>query len=89
MAQIRSSPSISTSKPVRRRRGGSPFFKDRFIFDTQIEPIFEKYLYRPVTWLALTISRLMRIIQTGSIHLYLLYILVTLVIALIYVGSGG
>ncbi|VVB93316.1 F(420)H(2) dehydrogenase subunit L [uncultured archaeon] len=76
-------------REIQTTYGGSPFFKDRFIFDTQIEPIFEKYLYSPVTWLALTISRLMRIIQTGSIHLYLLYILVTLVIALIYVGSGG
>ncbi|NJD76599.1 MAG: hydrogenase 4 subunit B [Candidatus Methanoperedens sp.] len=76
-------------REIQTTYGGSPFFKDRFIFDTQIEPIFEKYLYRPVTWLALTISRLMRIIQTGSIHLYLLYILITLVIALIYVGSGG
>ncbi len=76
-------------REIQTTYGGSPFFKDRFIFDTQIEPIFEKYLYRPVTWLAITISRLMRIIQTGSIHLYLLYILITLVIALIYVGSGG
>ncbi len=68
---------------------GSPFFRERFTFDTQIEPVFEKYLYEPAAWLALTVSRIMRVIQTGSIHLYLLYILITLVIALIYVGSGG
>ncbi len=68
---------------------GSPYFKERFTFESEIEPIFEKYLYSPVAWLAFYMSRSLRIIQTGSIQLYLLYILVTLVISLIYVGSGG
>ncbi len=67
----------------------SPYFKESFSFNSEIEPVFEKYLYGPVTWLVLTVSRIMRVIQTGSIHLYLLYIFITLVIALIYVGSGG
>jgi len=68
---------------------GSPYFKESFTFETQITPIFEKYLYSPVAWLAHTISRILTVIQTGSIQLYLLYILITLVISLIYVGSGG
>ncbi len=68
---------------------GSPYFKERFAFESEIEPIFEKYLYSPVAWIVLALSRVLRVIQTGSIHLYLLYILITLVIALIYVGSGG
>ena len=68
---------------------GSSFFKERFTFESEITPIFEKYLYSPVAWLAFAVSRKLRIIQTGSIQLYLLYILVTLVISLIYVGSGG
>ncbi|MEQ9729348.1 MAG: hydrogenase 4 subunit B [Candidatus Methanoperedens sp.] len=76
-------------REIQTSYAGSPFFKERFVFDTQIEPIFEKYLYEPAVWLALTVSRILRVIQTGSIHLYLLYILITLVIALIYVGSGG
>jgi hydrogenase-4 component B len=66
----------------------SPFFKEKVIFESDIEPIFEKYLYDPVTWIVVTVSRFMRIIQTGYIQTYLLYILITLVIALIYVGSG-
>lgn len=68
---------------------GSPYFKERFAFESEIEPIFEKYIYSPAAWIALAFSRVLRVIQTGSIHLYLLYILITLVIALIYVGSGG
>ncbi|MBW6518229.1 MAG: hydrogenase 4 subunit B [ANME-2 cluster archaeon] len=67
----------------------SPYLKKRIIFDSQINPVFEKYLYGPVIWIVLNISRLMTLIQTGYIQTYLLYILITLVIALIYVGSGG
>jgi hydrogenase-4 component B len=67
----------------------SPFFKEKVIFASEIEPIFEKYFYDPVTWVVITLSRFMRIIQTGYIQTYLLYILITLVISLIYVGSGG
>lgn len=91
------------SKPIRMWLGGifrphreiqttysdSPFFKEKVIFESDIEPIFEKYLYDPVIRVILTLSRYMRIIQTGYIQTYLLYILITLVIALIYVGSGG
>lgn len=91
------------SKPVRIWLGGffrphreihttysdSPFFKEKVIFESEIEPIFERFLYDPVTWLVVNASRMMRIIQTGYIQTYLLYILITLVIALIYVGSGG
>jgi hydrogenase-4 component B len=67
----------------------SPFFKEKVIFTYEIEPVFERYLYNPVAWLVVTVSRFMRIIQTGYLQTYLLYILLTLVISLIYVGSGG
>ncbi len=76
-------------REIQTSYAGSPFFKERFTFDTQIEPIFEKYLYEPVTRLAFFVSRILKVIQTGSIHIYLLYIFITLVIALIYVGVGG
>ena len=67
----------------------SPFFKEKVIFSSEIDLIFERYLYNPVIWLVVTGSRYMRIIQTGYLQTYLLYILLTLVISLIYVGSGG
>jgi len=67
----------------------SPFFKEKVIFASEIEPIFERFLYNPITWLVVTVSRYMRIIQTGYLQTYLLYILLTLVISLIFVGSGG
>ncbi len=91
------------SKPIRMWFGGffrprreiqtiysdSSFFKEKVIFESEIEPIFERYLYDPVIWMVQKVSKIMRIIQTGYIQTYLLYILITLVIALIYVGSGG
>jgi len=67
----------------------SPFFKDKVIFSSEIEPVFEKYLYNPVTWVIVNVSRFMKTIQAGYLQTYLLYILLTLVISLIYVGSGG
>jgi len=67
----------------------SSFFKDKVIFASEIEPVFEKYLYNPAIWVIVNVSRFMRIIQTGYLQTYLLYILLTLVISLIYVGSGG
>ncbi len=76
-------------REIQTTYAGSPYFKESLRFNSEIEPIFEKYLYAPITWLVITVSRILRVIQTGSIQLYLLYILITLVIALIYVGSGG
>jgi hydrogenase-4 component B len=76
-------------REIRTTYSDSPYFKEMVFFGSEIEPVFEKYLYEPVTWVVLTISRLMRVMQTGYIQTYLLYILVTLVIALLYVGSGG
>ena len=57
------------------------------IFTSQIEPVFERYLYNPVIWVVMNGSRFMRIIQTGYLQTYLLYILLTLVISLIYVAK--
>jgi len=76
-------------REIQTTYAGSPYFKESLRFNSEIEPIFEKYLYEPITWMVITVSRILRVIQTGSIQLYLLYILITLVIALIYVGSGG
>lgn len=67
----------------------SSFIKEKVIFGSEIEPIFEKYFYDPVAKVVIILSRFMRIIQTGYIQTYLLYIFITLVISLIYVGSGG
>jgi hydrogenase-4 component B len=67
----------------------SQFFKTSFKFESHIEQVFEQYMYDPFIELALSISRRMKVIQTGSIHAYLAYIFVVLVLLLISIIAGG
>lgn len=67
----------------------STFIKKSFTFESSIAQIFEIYLYNPVIGFVLSRSRRVRIIQTGSIHAYLAYIFITLVILFMIVITGG
>ncbi len=67
----------------------SPFFRESLRFESQIYPLFERYLYEPVVETVLRISRVVKVIQMGSIHAYLAYILFTLVVLLMFVLWGG
>ena len=49
-------------------------------YEEKIEPLFEKYIYRPIVWAVETASAGARKIHTGNINLYLGYILATLVL---------
>ncbi len=90
------------SKPIRMWLGGiyrphreiqttysvSPFFKESFTFESQIEQIIERYFYAPIVRLVLALSRAAKVVQTGSIHAYLAYIFVTLMVLLIITGGN-
>ncbi len=67
----------------------SPLIKESFKFDVHIEQIFEKHIYSPVTDIIIGKSRLIKHIQTGSIHAYLAYIFGTMVILMMYIILGG
>ena len=62
----------------------SPYFPKEIRFESEIEPTFEKRLYLPLKDLLLRIAIRMRAIQAGSIHAYLAYIFVTLVLLLLF-----
>jgi hydrogenase-4 component B len=62
----------------------SPYFPKEIHFESEIEPTFEKRLYVPLKDLLLWFSTRMRAIQAGSIHAYLAYIFVTLVLLLLF-----
>jgi len=62
----------------------SRYFAKRRRFEFHIEPVFEKYLYDPVIHVFMGIADRLRILQAGSLHLYLAYIFVTLVILLLF-----
>jgi len=62
----------------------SPYFPKAIRFESEIEPTFEKRLYEPLKDLLLRFATRMRAIQAGSIHVYLAYIFVTLVLLLLF-----
>jgi hydrogenase-4 component B len=62
----------------------SRYFAKRRRFDLLIEPIFEKYLYDPVVNVFVGIADRLHILQAGNLHLYLVYIFVTLVVLLLF-----
>jgi hydrogenase-4 component B len=62
----------------------SPYFPKAIRFESEIEPTFEKRLYAPLKDLLLRFATRMRAIQAGSIHAYLAYIFVTLVLLLLF-----
>ena len=61
----------------------SHYFAKRRRFEFHIEPVFQKYLYDPVVAFFTTMANRLRVIQAGSLHLYLTYIFVTLIVLLL------
>jgi hydrogenase-4 component B len=62
----------------------SPYYPTAIRFDSEIESPFEDRLYAPVQKMILAIATRMRGIQAGSIHAYLAYIFITLIILLLF-----
>ncbi|MFZ0172241.1 MAG: hypothetical protein WAL04_11220 [Acidimicrobiales bacterium] len=50
-------------------------------YRTKVTPLFERYLYRPIARFVRAVANALQPIQSGDVNLYLLYILVTLVVA--------
>jgi hydrogenase-4 component B len=61
----------------------SKYFAKHRRFEFHIEPVFERYLYRPVVLFVSTLADRLRVIQAGSLHLYLAYMFITLVVLLL------
>lgn len=60
------------------------FFPRRVAYDSNIVHAAEHYLYKPASRGLLAVARRASAIQAGSLHLYLLYILITTVILLLW-----
>lgn len=63
----------------------SRYFAKRMRFETHIEPVFQEYLYDPVVKVLQKLADRVRVIQSGSLHVYLAYIFVTLLVLLLWV----
>jgi hydrogenase-4 component B len=62
----------------------SPYYPKKITFESEIESPFEERLYGPLQKLILGIATRMRGIQAGSIHAYLAYIFITLILLLLF-----
>lgn len=61
---------------------GAPSAADKPVYVTSVVNIFERYLYRPMSAVALAASSRVRRTQSGHLSTYLLYMLVALIAAL-------
>ncbi len=62
----------------------SPYYPKAIHFGSEIEATFEKRLYGPIQDAILAAAARMRGIQAGSIHAYLAYIFITLILLLLF-----
>jgi hydrogenase-4 component B len=64
------------------RTVGEAHFPQEVKYHAEIEPTFERFLYRPLTRGVMGAAQRMKIIQAGSLHAYLAYVIV-LVLSLV------
>lgn len=63
----------------------APYFTNKIKYHASIKSVFEDFMYRPTMRTIINIAARIRLLQSGSIHLYLSYIFITLVILLVFV----
>jgi hydrogenase-4 component B len=66
----------------------SPYYPTAIRFESEIEPTFEKRLYGPLKDAIVAIAVRLRAIQAGSIHAYLAYIFIALILLLLFGVRG-
>ncbi len=71
-------------RDVQREYDFSPRFATTLRFESHIEEVFETRIYRPARIWILRASRRIRGIQAGSVHVYLLYTFITLILLLLF-----
>jgi hydrogenase-4 component B len=67
---------------------GELHFPQEVRYRAEIEPTFERFLYRPLTRGVLGLAERMKVIQAGSLHAYLAYVLVLGIALLLWLGGG-
>jgi hydrogenase-4 component B len=65
----------------------STYYPQEVRYRAQIEPTFERYIYHPLVRAVLRAATGMRVLQAGSLHAYLAYVLVLGVLLLVWLGG--
>jgi hydrogenase-4 component B len=75
-------------REIQAKFGVSPYHPPAIHFELEIEPTLETHFYDPlrkgVLWMASQIRR----VQAGSIHVYLAYVFVALILLLLFGVRG-
>ena len=65
----------------------SPYFVHEVRYRAEIEPTFERYLYGPLLRGVVRMASGMKVLQAGSLHVHLAYVLMLAVILLMWLGG--
>lgn len=72
-------------RELQLKKGPSPYYPHEQHYVVSTETVFEKYIYRPMASALTHWARKTRFyVQTGSVHIYLIYILFALILLLVY-----
>jgi hydrogenase-4 component B len=63
----------------------SPYFPREVRYRAEIEPTFERYVYGPLVHGVLRLAAGMRVLQAGSLHAYLGYVIALVVSLMLFV----
>jgi len=67
---------------------GEAYFPREVRYRAEIEPTFERFVYGPLTRGVLAAAERMKVIQAGSLHAYLAYVLLLGIALLLWLGGG-
>jgi hydrogenase-4 component B len=75
------------TREVEALTGGSPYFPTEVRYRAEIEPTFERHLYDPLVRGVIGLAERMKVLQAGSLHAYLGYVLLLGAALLIWLGG--
>ena len=78
-------------RPMREVRAieTAPYYAREVRYRAEVEPTFERFFYRPLTRGVLGLAERLRVIQAGSLHAYLGYVMTLVLLLVVYVWWRG
>ena len=73
------SPVLRPERELEILERGSPYFGRKYRFRSGVPPLAERLIFAPMVHAVFWVSTQARRLQAGSLHVYLAYLLVTLV----------
>jgi hydrogenase-4 component B len=67
----------------------TPYYEREVRYHAEVEPTFERFVYRPLTRALLAAAGRMRVIQAGSLHAYLGYVLALVLLLVVLLWWRG